>query len=520
MIKLSINDIGVEVHDGSTLLDAAKKLGIQIPTMCYSGELEHFTSCMICLVKDKSNNKLLPSCSALALEGMSIVTDDIEIKEARKTALELLLSEHVGDCEAPCRIACPAFMDIPLMNRLIEQGKIDEALRVVREDIALPAVLGRICPAPCESACKRKPIDEAVSICLLKRFTADYANTSAIKGDIAKSNKKVAIIGAGPAGLSAAYYLRLKGVQVSIFDSNSEAGGALRYSIPNEDLDKSVLDSEIEIIKGLGVEFVMNTNVDHNLFQKFVIDFDAVVIATGDLKENVSNWGLESNEKQLIVDKSTYQTNIKTVFGVGNVNRSTKLAIRSAGQGKEVAKAILQMFDNGEVVGEKKQFNSTIGKLLHDEFAEYLKEGSANKRQLPDGNNGFDLQTAKIEASRCLHCDCRKKDNCFLRIYSDEYNASKKRFSLSPRKPLKKIIKLNKVIYEPGKCIKCGICVRITSKYKEQLGLTFIGRGFDVEIGVPFNEELNKALDTTIEKVIIGCPTGALSSLQTKTKEE
>jgi hypothetical protein len=213
MITLKINNKQIQVENGTSVMKAAQQMGIDVPNMCWHDELEHFTSCMLCLVKDKKNGKLFPSCSVKASEGLEVITDDSEIKEARQTALELLLSEHVGDCEAPCQIACPAHMNIPLMNRLIAAGKFDESLAVVKRDIALPAVLGRICPAPCEGACHRKTVDEAVSICLLKRFVGDEGAEPEII-PAKKTGKKVAVIGAGPAGLAAAYYLQLKGVEV------------------------------------------------------------------------------------------------------------------------------------------------------------------------------------------------------------------------------------------------------------------------------------------------------------------
>ena len=173
MITIKINNREIQVEEGASVMKAAQQLGIDVPNMCWHDELEHFTSCMLCLVKDNTNGKLFPSCSVKAAVGMEVVTDDEEIAEARQIALELLLSEHVGDCEAPCQIGCPAHMNIPLMNRLIAAGKFDESLEVVKRDIALPAVLGRICPAPCEGACHRRTVDEPVSICLLKRFVGD-----------------------------------------------------------------------------------------------------------------------------------------------------------------------------------------------------------------------------------------------------------------------------------------------------------------------------------------------------------
>ena len=190
MITLKINNKQIQVPEGTSVMKAAQQMGIDIPNMCWHDELEHFTSCMVCMVKDQSNGKLFPSCSVKATEGLDVLTTDDEIKESRQTALELLLSEHVGDCEAPCRIGCPAHMDIPKMNRLIAAGKFDEALKVVKKDIALPAVLGRICPAPCEGACHRKTVDEPVSICLLKRIVGDEGNEKEIP-TIEKTGKKV-----------------------------------------------------------------------------------------------------------------------------------------------------------------------------------------------------------------------------------------------------------------------------------------------------------------------------------------
>ena len=162
MVSIKINGINISVEPGTTILEAAKKLGFTIPTLCHNEELEHFNSCMICLVRDNNHRRLTPSCSTPVYEGMDITIEDEEIAEGRRIGLELLLSDHVGDCEAPCTIACPAHMDIPMMNRLLASGDFDKALKIVKQNIALPAVLGYICPAPCEGACRRKPIDGAV----------------------------------------------------------------------------------------------------------------------------------------------------------------------------------------------------------------------------------------------------------------------------------------------------------------------------------------------------------------------
>lgn len=526
MIRLTINNKEIEVSDGSTVLEAAIAAGFEIPTMCNNGEVEHFASCMVCVVKEKSRGTYLPSCSAKAVEGMDLITEDEEIIEARKTALELLLSEHVGDCEAPCRVACPAFMNIPEMNRLIASGKTEKAYEIVKNDIALPGVLGRICPAPCEGACRRKPIDQSVSICLLKRFTADQSVSEPVITD-KKYDKKVCIIGGGPAGLSASYYLQQKGIQTYIYDNHEKAGGALRYSISDEILDKSVLDYEIDVIRKMGTIFLQNQQIDTKKFIELSNEFDAIVLATGNFKDEMKDWGLANDGKQILADKSTYITNINKVFAIGNTTRSSKLAIRSAAQGKEVSVAIEQMFKGDAITGETRRFNSTIGKLVREEYSEYLKESTNAERRIPVGKHGsgYDIETARIEAARCMHCDCRKADNCLLRNHSDDYKVSKKRFFYSERLPVIKNIAHNMIaqemiIYEPGKCIKCGICVRMTAKYTEEFGFTFIGRGFSVEIGVPFNEKIELALTKTAAIVAEACPTGALSSLENNKKKK
>lgn len=171
MPELTIDGKKINVKHGSTILDAAHELGIEIPALCFNNKYQASTSCLVCIVK--VNNRLVPSCATKIEDGMIVESETEEIHEARRTALELLLSDHVGDCIAPCQLACPAGMNIPLMIRQIHSSKMQDAINTIKKDIALPAILGRICPAPCESTCRRGNFDEPVSICLLKRYTAD-----------------------------------------------------------------------------------------------------------------------------------------------------------------------------------------------------------------------------------------------------------------------------------------------------------------------------------------------------------
>ncbi len=522
MIKLTIDNRTINVPEGTPVIDAARMNGAVIPSMCYREGEEHLTSCMVCLVKDRKTGKLFPSCSVKVTEGMDVVLMDEEVREARKTALDLLLSEHVGDCEAPCQITCPAHMDIPLMNRLLAEGKFEEALKVVKNDIALPAVFGRICPAPCEGACRRKTVDEAVSICLLKRYAGDNDLENAkpwLPEKQADNGKKVAIIGAGPAGLSAAHYLAIRGYNCEVFFRGDQPGGSLWIEVEAGILPSEVLNKEIDLIFDLGVRFTRKIVVDKDKFMQIKTGYDAVIVAVGSGESGISNWGIASDnhkegDKGFIADKDTYQVGDTKIFVAGSALRHSKLAIRALGQGKEAAFSVDQFLTGKDVVGEPGMFNSKFGKLLPDELSEYLKESVEGKRIEPDDTfMGLTREQVMEEAARCMHCDCRELTDCKLRLLSDEYKAQQRRFWSLDRKLVEKHIQHDQIVYEPAKCIKCGICIQITAAHKEDFGLTFIGRGFDVVVGVPFNETISEGLKKVALEVADACPTGAISRL-------
>ncbi len=512
MIKLKVNGKEIEADNGLTVLETLKKEGINVPTMCFLDNEEHFPTCMICIVKDQKTGRLIPSCSTHISTGMDIISNDEEIIEARKTALELLLSDHIGECDAPCQTNCPAFMDIPLMNRLLANGQFDEALRVVKKDIALPAVLGRICPAPCERACRRRNIDEPVSICTLKRYAADHdlEHASSFIPDIARLNgKKIGIIGSGPAGLSAAYFLLQKGYQCTLHDKNPLPGGALRYAIPDDRLPKEVLDQEIDIIKQMGAKFLMNFELPVDGLENLRKEYDGVIVATGE--ENADFDELVKKNKSFVTEKNTYQTNVDGVFAIGSAIKPGRVAIRAVAHGKEAAFAMDQFLNGNPVTGEAQLFNSRIGRMLEEEYDDFMLEADPGPRIETTEFEGFTMEQVQKEAARCMHCDCRKKFDCKLRDYSGEYDASQKRFFPRERPPIRKIFKHEPLVYEPEKCIKCSICVRITARHKEELGLTYIGKGFDVEISAPFNDYQKNALENTAILCAEKCPTSALA---------
>lgn len=283
-VKLTINGREITAPAGSTILEAARKNGIYIPTLCYDEAVEVYGACGLCVVEAQGVPKLLRACSAKVSDGMVIDTESERVVKSRKIAMELLMSAHDGDCIAPCQLACPAHTDCQGYVGLIANGEFDAALKLIKDKIPLPASIGRVCPHPCEKACRRGKVDEPINIVQLKSFAADLD----LKGDTyvpetAKpTGKKVAIVGGGPGGLAAAMYLRMLGHEVTVFDMMEKMGGMLRYGIPQYRLPKEVLDSEIGIIEKTGVRLCNNVRLGRDItLEQLKSVNDAVILAPG-----------------------------------------------------------------------------------------------------------------------------------------------------------------------------------------------------------------------------------------------
>ncbi|MBN1955048.1 MAG: FAD-dependent oxidoreductase [Anaerolineae bacterium] len=292
-VTLIIDGQEVTVPETATILEAAKKMGIEIPTLCWHPDLEPFNSCLLCVVEVEGIDRLVLSCGMQVREGMVVTTDNPRIRENRRTALELLLSEHCGDCFGACRLACPAHIDIPAFIAHIAQHDYAEALRIIKEDVPFPVALGCVCPAPCEDECRRERLDEPTAICALKRFAGERDLESAqpyLPPVDPDTGKRVAIVGAGPAGLSAAYYLRRRGHAVTVYEKHDKGGGMLRWGIPAYRLPHDKLDAEIKTITDLGVDVRYNTRLGKDVtLSGLHEEYDAVFLAIGAQKSSSMN---------------------------------------------------------------------------------------------------------------------------------------------------------------------------------------------------------------------------------------
>lgn len=289
-ISLLINSNDVTVTKGTTILLAAKQLGIEIPTLCHIESKPSDTPCNLCAVEVEGCDEYLPSCSTQAQEGMVVHTHSDAVVEYRRQLLSKLAKTHFGDCKAPCNLTCPGQINVQGYIAHIAKGQYEEALRLVMERNPLPFSVGRVCPRFCETRCRRIIVDDPVSINHLKRFVADWCMQNEVQLKIPKekpTGKNIAVIGGGPAGLTAAYFLTRKGHDVTIFEGSPKLGGALRYGLPEYKIPRHVLDYEINTILKLGISVRLSQQWGRDFSMEDLFDrgFHAVFLGVGATKD-------------------------------------------------------------------------------------------------------------------------------------------------------------------------------------------------------------------------------------------
>ncbi len=287
-IQVTVNGHNIEVYDDLTILQALIQEDIHIPHLCYDIRLERSNgNCGLCVVElgEGREQRDVKACHTPIKEGMVICTNSPRLENYRKIRLEQILADHNADCVAPCVMTCPANIDIQDYIHHASNGNFEKAISVIKERNPFPSVCGRVCPHPCESQCRRNLVDSPVAINYVKRFLADWDLGRENPYSPAKkqpTGKKIAIVGAGPSGLTAGYYSAINGHDVTVFERHPQAGGMLRYGIPEYRLPKDVLDREIEMIKNLGVKIMTDKTLGIQIrLEDLHKDFDAVYLAIG-----------------------------------------------------------------------------------------------------------------------------------------------------------------------------------------------------------------------------------------------
>ncbi len=256
-IRLEVDGRLIEGFEGQTILEVCRDNGIEIPTLCYEPKLPGFGACRMCVVEVEGEANPPISCSRAAEAEMVVRTQTDELRRLRRTNLELIFSDHNAYCLPPCQNKCPSHIDIPGFLKANAEANWRESARIFKRTIPFPSILGRVCPAPCEEHCRRDEVDEAIAIRDSHRYAGDQVLRAMTDEGVdpplpfekkAPTGRRAAVIGSGPAGMSAAFYLLLAGHDVTVFERDPAPGGMLRYGIPQYRLPKvEVLEAEYEV---------------------------------------------------------------------------------------------------------------------------------------------------------------------------------------------------------------------------------------------------------------------------------
>ncbi|MDR3584635.1 MAG: putative selenate reductase subunit YgfK [Desulfosporosinus sp.] len=406
--------------------------------------------------------------------------EDANYLKAQRVTISRKLDRKLPllDCFiAPCTVGCPIEQDIPEYIRLVGEKRYEEAFEVIVSKNPLPFITGTICYHTCMKKCTRLDYEESVQIRGQKLIAAQKGYEGFMQNisvPVSQSLVKIAVIGAGPAGLSAAYFLAKAGLEVTVFEQLDKAGGSVRYLIPDSKIPRAAIDKDVELIKKMGVKFKFWVRPNFSVADYRASGFQYIYLAIGASKVNplnenlLQNNGIEIGDMgKIIVNEETLETSVENVFIGGDVLAGPRSVVRAIVHVTKVAKAILTK--------EKLDFQQEFSARISFNKAQQLLEIGAKKGVLkPVGD-------AEREASRCLECNkvcdicvevCPNRANLMISVQGQG------------------LTNLNQILHVDGMCNECGNCATFcpyaSEPYKVKLTLFWSEKEFQVSTNSGF----------------------------------
>ena len=504
-----LNGVPVESPDGETILATARKAGVEVPSLCWSDSCGGQVRCMVCSVEDESSSRLLPACATIPQSGMRILTASPKVLSHRQTTLGWLLGEHRGDCLAPCHLACPAGLDVPMVLGSMAQGGVTMARAALASQLALSEVMGYLCDAPCEKVCHRGRVDESVAIRSFERLPIAMAECAPRP----EKALRIVVVGGGVSGLASAEYLALGGVKVSILEAGDRLGGSLLAAVAAAKLPEKVLDRALSRLKSLGVESQVGQFIKTSELNSLQARFDAVVLATGAAPdaEDRSTPAQQTVEEPEAKDPQ----GMANRYVVGGALRGKRSLAAHIGDARRVAALILgQPLPIFTV-----RFSTSILPMARDEWPPLMNRLNPGGSVLPRLKIGEAPQSDDLasESERCLQCSCSALDSCSLRKQAIAEQVRPVRGG--GRRQIGRRQDHSRLVFESGKCIACGLCVARCLDWPELPGLGWHGRGTRLTVQPPPGITLEEAVGEHCVELAQECPTGALMLMPARPRQ-
>jgi hypothetical protein len=489
----------VESPTGETILEAARRAGVDIPTLCWSDSCGGQARCMICAVEDQETARLIPACAAIPQAGMHILSASAKATAHRRNTLAWLLGEHRGDCLAPCQLACPAGLDVPGVLASFETGEEQRASEKLVGQLALAEVLGYLCEAPCERVCHRGRADESVAIRSFERLPMDSSSAELPE----RNGLRVVVVGGGVSGLATAEYLALCGTEVTVIEAANELGGRLLQAVSDAGLPQEVLHRALSRLQKLGVRSELGRAIRADQWAGLRAQFHAAVWATGSTGNDGGDDLLPGDA--LVGGDSGGRMRSDGWFVVGGALREGRSIAAHVGDGRRVsslvAKQVLPIFHE--------RFSTSILPMEREEWVPFLQGRSPEAHSQVDAEVSLPaVEKLVAEARRCLQCRCSALDSCGLRKLAIAEGVRPQRGG--GRRRAGSRADHTALVFQSGKCIACGLCVAACSKWPEVPGLGWHGRGTMLTVSPPPGYTLEEAVGNHASELAQLCPTGAL----------